>query len=95
MDHHCPWINNCVGMYNMKFFLLFLLYVSVVCLFAFVTTLMSFVVGLDFPETIPFVLSTLGGVVVLLFSTLFGVFCLIMFCDILTTIRSGQTSMID
>lgn len=39
MDHHCPWINNCVGHFNHRYFILFCIYM---CLGTIYVSLTSF-----------------------------------------------------
>jgi hypothetical protein len=36
MDHHCVWINQCVGMHNYKYFLQFLILHALLCTYAVV-----------------------------------------------------------
>eukprot|EP00667_Euglena_gracilis_P004071 EG_transcript_4087 len=37
MDHHCPWIGGCVGHYNHRYFMLFIVYLGASCLWACIT----------------------------------------------------------
>ncbi len=107
MDHHCPWINNCVGYYTQKPFVLFLMYVLLASVYASVvvvkdlTKLSAMLEGAAYS---PFYGTLLGictivthkcfiAVFALLLIGLAGIFTMFMLADQYSTLRS--VSVID
>lgn len=42
MDHHCVWVNNCVNFHNYKYFVLFVGYALIMCVYIASTSLRDF-----------------------------------------------------
>uniref|UniRef100_A0A1A8K0J8 Palmitoyltransferase n=1 Tax=Nothobranchius kuhntae TaxID=321403 RepID=A0A1A8K0J8_NOTKU len=42
MDHHCPWLNNCVGHFNHRYFFSFCLYMTLGCIYCSISSINMF-----------------------------------------------------
>eukprot|EP01103_Thecamoeba_quadrilineata_P019788 TRINITY_DN8183_c0_g1_i1.p1 TRINITY_DN8183_c0_g1~~TRINITY_DN8183_c0_g1_i1.p1 ORF type:complete len:319 (-),score=9.97 TRINITY_DN8183_c0_g1_i1:37-993(-) len=52
MDHHCPWVNNCVGWRNMKAFTLLCTYTSILCFYGVCVAIVFFCFSHDFHKSV-------------------------------------------
>jgi len=89
LDHHCPWINNCVGEFNQKYFILFLFYIGITCIYAISFVLWSLIV---FPEKSE--VQIVHSIIICIESCLFGIFVITVFIDQVHSILNDR-SLID
>jgi len=89
LDHHCPWINNCVGEFNQKYFILFLFYIGVTCLYSISFIVWSLVI---FPQKTE--IQIVHSIIICIESCLFGIFVITVFIDQIQSIFSDR-SLID
>ncbi|XP_029382626.1 palmitoyltransferase ZDHHC3 isoform X2 [Echeneis naucrates] len=101
MDHHCPWINNCVGELNQKYFIQFLFYTGMASLYSLVLVVSAWVWRIrtegdgdaekEGEESPSKHLIVAHYIILLVESVLFGVFVMVIFYDQLISIITDET----
>uniref|UniRef100_A0A8B9S461 Palmitoyltransferase n=1 Tax=Apteryx owenii TaxID=8824 RepID=A0A8B9S461_APTOW len=103
MDHHCPWINNCVGELNQKYFIQFLFYTGLASLYAVGLVLAAWLwpTGRSPAGTVTGArgdvsnnrVQTAHCIVLLVESVVFGAFVTVIFYDQVMSIITDETPL--
>ncbi|XP_022092944.1 palmitoyltransferase ZDHHC3-like [Acanthaster planci] len=94
MDHHCPWINNCVGEFNQKYFIQFLFYVGVAGLYAIMVTVISWTYDCPICQNMIHKNARIAhSIILVVLSLLFGLFVIAIGCDQFQAIFEDETAV--
>ncbi|KAK3610035.1 hypothetical protein CHS0354_032392 [Potamilus streckersoni] len=95
MDHHCPWVNNCVGENNQKYFVLFTMYICLISIHAIYMAVQHFIIclGKDWKECsgVSAPATTVFLILLVFEGLLFGIFTAIMCGSQMSSICSDET----
>jgi len=96
MDHHCPWINNCVGEWNQKYFLQFLFYIAVLCAYSMLMIALGWLYPCEGCSAVSVMVKQqrlMHSVILSMESILFGMFVAAILCDQLQAIFADETAI--
>jgi len=95
MDHHCPWINNCVGERNQKYFMQFLIYVGILSIYSIILVAVAWLNECVNCSQVVAVKQAriMHSIILLLESALFGMFVGAILVDQFQAILGDETAV--